>query len=205
MKAKRKSSPSPFSTKWTKLIGDLLATFHAADKPHCITPTLEAVAVLNDFHNCIVDRRAVDLADVGAFAARYAENAWRLAVVVHAAQWAGEAGNEPCLPKPPPTPSGSSSGSPRRNWIFSPKAVAPLLPRWRMKSLNCSKPTASAKARTSSRRAKSTAPVSSPADAAKALLARMEAEGQLVAEDITPAHGGKTTRIYRAVKNPVPG
>jgi len=43
------------------------------------------------------------------------------------------------------------------------------------------------------------------AEAAKALLARMEADGLLVAEDIIPAHGGKTTRIYRAVKNPVAG
>jgi hypothetical protein len=42
------------------------------------------------------------------------------------------------------------------------------------------------------------------ADAAKALLARMEVDGLLAGQDITPAHGGKTTRIYRVVKNPVP-
>ena len=75
--------------QWTQLIDDLLTTFHAADKPHCITPTPEAVAILNGFYNHIVDRRGGDLADVGAFAARYAENAWRLSVVLHAAQWAG--------------------------------------------------------------------------------------------------------------------
>ncbi len=46
------------------------------------------------YHNRIVDTRADDLADVGAFAARYAENAWRVAVVLHAAQWAGEARHE---------------------------------------------------------------------------------------------------------------
>jgi hypothetical protein len=42
-------------------------------------------------------------------------------------------------------------------------------------------------------------------DAAKALLARMEADGLLVGDNSTPSHGGKTTRVYRAVKNPIPG
>ena len=44
-----------------------------------------------------------------------------------------------------------------------------------------------------------------PPDAAKALLDRMERDALLVGQDITPPHGGKCTRIYRAVKNPVPG
>ena len=45
------------------------------------------------------------------------------------------------------------------------------------------------------------------ADAGRALLARMEREGLLTGEDGRPAHGGKTTRIFRAVggTNPVPG
>jgi hypothetical protein len=36
-------------------------------------------------------------------------------------------------------------------------------------------------------------------------LSRIEADGLLVGEGITPPRGGKTTRIYRAVKNSVPG
>ena len=40
---------------------------------------------------------------------------------------------------------------------------------------------------------------------ARALLERMEQDGLLVGENITPPHGGKTTRIYRAAKNPVHG
>ena len=35
------------------------------------------------------------------------------------------------------------------------------------------------------------------------VLYRMERDGLLVGEDITPPHGGKATRIYRAVRNPV--
>ncbi len=45
------------------------------------------------------------------------------------------------------------------------------------------------------------------ADAARALLVRMEGDGLLVGEDVQPAHGGKVTRIFRAPggTNPVPG
>ena len=46
--------------------------------------------------------------------------------------------------------------------------------------------------------------ITTTADAAKALLARMDADGLLHGEDIAPAHGGKTTRIYSAIRNPVP-
>ena len=38
------------------------------------------------------------------------------------------------------------------------------------------------------------------ADAATALLARMEADGLLEARDFIPTDGGGTSRIYRAVK-----
>ena len=49
--------------------------------------------------------------------------------------------------------------------------------------------------------------IASAADAARALLHRMEQEGLLIGEDVRPAHGGKVTRIFRATggTNPVPG
>ena len=46
--------------------------------------------------------------------------------------------------------------------------------------------------------------ITATADAATAVLTKMEADGLLAGEDITPAHGGKTTRIFRRVHNPVP-
>ena len=46
--------------------------------------------------------------------------------------------------------------------------------------------------------------ITSTADAAKALLARMEADGVLIGEDVMPPGGGKTTRIFRHTPNPVP-
>ncbi len=43
------------------------------------------------------------------------------------------------------------------------------------------------------------------ADAALALLSRMEQDGILTGQDVRPPHGGKVTRIFRAVagRNPV--
>lgn len=42
---------------WSALIAGLLATYHAADKPFRIEPTLEAKRLLDDFFNVVVDRR----------------------------------------------------------------------------------------------------------------------------------------------------
>lgn len=192
--------------KWTQLIDDLFTTFYVADKPRCVTPTPEAVAVLNDFHNRIVDRRAADLADVGAFAARYAENAWRLSVVLHAAQWATHAGNEPLAAE-------TTANAVRVvEWFAASQldilakgrhASAVKLEEEVLELLEINRERKAQEYTTA--REVHRARIVASADAAKALLARMETDGQLVAEDITPAHGGKTTRVYRAVQNPVPG
>jgi len=46
---------------------------------------------MNAHHNGIVKRRRADLRDVTTYAARWNEQAWRIAVVLHAAQHAGRA------------------------------------------------------------------------------------------------------------------
>ncbi len=192
--------------QWTQLIAGLLATFHAADKPHCITPTPEAVAVLNDYHNRIVDRRSDDLADVGAFAARYAENAWRLAVVLHAALWAADASNEPLAAE---TAANAVRvvewfAASQLNILAKGRHTAAVKVQDEVLELletNCQRKAQDVTTAREVHRAR----ITPTADAARALLARMEADGLLVAEDITPARGGKTTSIYRAVRNPVPG
>jgi hypothetical protein len=191
--------------QWTQLVADLLATFHAADKPHSITPTPEAVAVFTDYHNRIVDRRAVDLADVGAFAARYAENAWRLGVVLHAGLWAGAAVLEPL------TAETAANAVRIVEWFAA--SQLDILAKGRLAAAGKLKDEV-LELLESNRQRKSQnfitarevhrARITATAEAAKALLARMEGDGLLVGEDIVPAHGGKTTRIYRTVKNSVP-
>ncbi len=192
--------------QWSQLIADLLATFHAADEPHRITPMPEAVAVLNDYHNSIVDRRATELADIGAFAARYAENAWRLSDVLHAAQWAADAGNQPLAAE---TAANAIRviewfGASQREILAKGRlAAATKVQDEVLKLLESNRQRKGQDFITV--REVHRARVKATADEARALLARMEVDGLLVGEDITPPHGGKTTRIHRAVKNPVPG
>jgi hypothetical protein len=192
-------------SQWSQLITGLFAAFHEADQPHSITPMPEALALLNDYHNRIVDRRVFDLADVGAFAARYAENAWRLSVVLHAAQWAGDAGNHPL--------AAETAANAVRVVEWFAATQLDILAKGRRQATE--KVAAGIlKLLESNRRHKSQdfltarevqrASIAPTADAATTLLAGMEAEGLLVGTDNIPAHGGRTTRIYRAVKNPVP-
>lgn len=190
--------------QWTQLVVDLLATFHAADQPHCITPTPAAVAIFTDFHNRIVDRRAVDLADVGAFAARYAENAWRLSVVLHATLHGAQADAHPL--------DHETAANAVRVVEWFAASQLDILAKGRH--------TAAAKVQdevlelletTRQRKGQDyitarevhRARITATADAAHSLLARMAADGLLKGEEITPAHGGRTTRIFRAVRNPV--
>jgi hypothetical protein len=191
--------------QWTQLIADLLATFHAAGKPQCTTPTPEALAVLTGFHNRIVDRRTADLADVGAFAARYAENAWRLSVVLHAARWAGDAGNEPLAVE-------TAANAVRIVEWFAASQLD-ILARGRHQAaskvedevLELLATTLQRKAQDfTTAREVHRARIVPTADAARALLDRMEREGVLTGEDVMPPHGGRATRVFRRVQNPVP-
>jgi hypothetical protein len=169
-----------------------------------------------DYHNAIVERRKAELRDVTGFAARWCENAWRLAVVLQAGLHGADAHNHAL------ELTTAENAIRLSEWFACEQlellakgrhAVAAkvedevielladreqgrrLEPEERQLGHRFDYVTARILDRKRIARG----------DAAKALLARMEADGLLVAEDIAPAHGGKTTRIYRAVKNPIPG
>lgn len=161
---------------------------------------------MNEYHNSIVDRRARDLVDVGAFAARYAENAWRLSGVLHAALWAADACNHSLAHE-------TASNAVRVVEWFAASQLDILA---KSRHAAASKQEDEVLELIESNRQRKgqdfttardvhRARITATADAARALLDRMERDGLLVAEDLIPAHGGKTTRIFRAAKNPVPG
>ncbi len=69
---------------YTNLIRTLLETYRLADEPFTIEPTSEALEAMNAHHNAIVKRRRADLRDVTIYVARWNEQAWRIAVCLHA-------------------------------------------------------------------------------------------------------------------------
>src|SRR5262249_34091999 len=76
--------PSSAQKNYTDLIRRLIESYHLADEPFTIEPTDDALAAMNAHYNAIVKRRRTDLRDVNIYAARWNEQAWRIAVCLHA-------------------------------------------------------------------------------------------------------------------------
>lgn len=197
--------PEPIRAAWWKLIADLLATYHDSSTPLRVEPSPAAISCLTDYHNTVVDRRDGDLSDVGAFAARYAENAWRLALTFHAALYGSEAHSRPL--------DAETAASAVRVVEWFAAAQLEILSKARRQA--ASKVDDEVLDLLESNRARKgqdyitarevqRARIVSSADTARALLARMEDTGLLSGEDIAPPSGGRPTRIFRALRNPVP-
>ena len=77
------------------VVGLLRAFYDHPDPTRVIIPTTEAKAVLDDFANDAADARepGQEWADIRPFAARLAENAWRVALVLHALKHGPDAPN----------------------------------------------------------------------------------------------------------------
>jgi len=174
---------------------------------HTIQATPEARRRLETFFNEIVDRRkAGELADVSQYASRWCEQAARLAITLHAGLHGATAHQHPLEVET------AENAVKLAKWFADQQLN--LLAKGRQAAAGKVEDEVLELIETNRKRngqdfttAREVhrARITPTADAARALLPRMEADGLLVAEDIVPAHGGKTTRIYRWVKNPVPG
>jgi hypothetical protein len=191
--------------QWTGLITGLLGTYHVAEQPYRIKPTPEAKLLLDAFFNAIVDRRATDLVDLGPFASRYGEQAWRVALTLHAGLHGVLAHKEQLTVE-------TAKNAIRIVEWFIDEQLNILSKSRRDRQVQVEDEVFELLKKNQSRRRIDyitardihRARITPTADAARALLDRMERDGLLVGENITPEHGGKTTRIFRAVKNPIP-
>jgi hypothetical protein len=79
------------------LVGDLVAEYRLDEAtPKVMEVEPAASQVMRQFFNGIVERRNNgDLQDLGVFAARWGEWAWRVSVILHAAQWGNRAHQNP--------------------------------------------------------------------------------------------------------------
>lgn len=85
-------------TDWEWLLGKLANEYRANGKnPRTVKPSTEAFKLFHEFDNETRRRRRKDGSefDIAPFAARWAENAWRLALVIHAGNNAEFAHAEP--------------------------------------------------------------------------------------------------------------
>ena len=76
--------PANVENNYADLVRGLIETYRLADNPFTIEPTSEAMEAMIAHHNAIVKRRRGDLRDVTIYAARWNEQAWRIAVCLHA-------------------------------------------------------------------------------------------------------------------------
>ncbi len=86
--------PAKIKSAWGKLLTDLTTTFRAAgDTPKIVELAKGAMSVFRDYENENIRRRQRkgDLHDLASFVARWTENAWRIALVLHAAKEVGKA------------------------------------------------------------------------------------------------------------------
>ncbi len=186
-------------------------------KTHIIQASPQARARLESYFNEIVDRRKEgELADVSQYAARWCEQAARLAISLHAGLHGADAHKHPLLLE-------TAENAVRLAKWFSNQQLTLLAKGRRTAAAKKEEEVLELLAdRVQGRRLEKEerelghpidyvtprtlvrARIVTTADAAKALLARMEADGLLLGEDVTPPGGGKTTRIYRRVQNPVP-
>lgn len=73
------------------LVTRLFARFRSQDETAIIEADADVRDMLIDYHNTIADQRESQLRDVTGFAARWAEQAWRLSLILHAARHGGSA------------------------------------------------------------------------------------------------------------------
>ncbi len=184
--------PTATAKAWHKLVQDLIRAFRLAGEPFTIEPTPEAQQAMRDHYNRIVERRKTDLRDVGTFAARWTEQAWRIAVCLHAGlhgEQAGERGLDAGTARNAITIADWFSGEQLQILAGGRNAARQSLLESVLKLLaeNPKGIRASDIYR---------ARIVASADEAHALLERLETEGELVGKDSMPEKGGHITRIY---------
>jgi hypothetical protein len=190
--------------EWRELWLELHQTYHRiTDKPHILLPTKEATAWILDYDDETVERRQQDLADMDSLAARWAEQAWRLAVVLHAARHGKEAHLEKVR-----ADDTVRAAIEIADWFseqqlallaYSRAAAAETHERKVMDLLQSqlAKPEprdwVTARDLVMSR-------VTATSLAAQQLLRKMAAEGKLICENCRSPHGGHTEKRYRGAR-----
>lgn len=174
-------------------MGTLIQTFRFASEAVTIEPMPEVLQLMDAHFNQIVERLKTDLQDVISYAARWNEQAWRIAVVLHAGQHGEHAGTQAM--------SGDTAASAIAiaDWFAGEQLrilarghhEARRTKHDEVLALLANNPGKGISAREVQR-----ARIVETAEQAHALLAEMETDGKLSGKDSKPDGGGYTTRIF---------
>lgn len=80
--------PTDLENEWDSLIRRLILNLRRREEPDplLVQPSREAESLLRDYQNLCVERQTNELADIPTIAGKWAENAWRVALVLHVAE-----------------------------------------------------------------------------------------------------------------------
>lgn len=184
--------PPATAEAWHHLVQKNIRAFRLASEPFTIEPSPEARQAMKDHFNRIVERRLGDLRDVSTYAARWNEQAWRIAVCILAGlhgEHAGERGLDVDTARKAITLADWFAVEQLRILAGGRHAARQSLLD-QVLGLLADTPTGIRASDVYRAR------IVAFADEAHALLERLKAEGELAGTDSKPEGGGHITRIY---------
>ncbi len=184
--------PATTANAWATLLDKLIKTYRMAIEPFTIEPMPEARQMMDAHYNQIVTRRLTDLRDVTTYAARWNEQAWRIAVCLHAGLYGEDAVGRKL------EADTAASAIALADWFASQQLD--ILDRGRNAARRAKKDEVlkllvnmpkGITARDVQRKG-----IMDSADESHTLLSQMEADGELTGKDSQPETGGHITRTF---------
>jgi hypothetical protein len=184
--------PADTANAWAMLVGKLIQNFRMADAPITIEPTSEARQMMKEHHNRIVERRNGELRDVTTYAARWNEQAWRIAVCLHAGLHGEDAGGRMLAADT------AASAIAIADWFANEQLRILARGRYaaRRAKLDEVLELLADKPKGITARDLQRARLVGSAEEAHTLLAQMEEDGELTGRDSKPETGGHVTRTF---------
>jgi hypothetical protein len=184
--------PAATANAWAMLVGKLIQTLRMAGEPFTVEPTPEARQMMKVHHNQIVARRLGELRDVTTYAARWNEQAWRIAVCLHAGLHGEDAGGRMLAADT------AANAIALADWFAGEQLrilargrhAARRAKRDEVLELLADNPKGIT-ARNVQRKG-----IVGSADEARALLTQMETDGELTGKNSKPETGGHVTRTF---------
>ena len=184
--------PADVAEAYRRTICTLLETYRLASEARTIHPSPAAAAAMKTHFNGIVEQRLNGLRDVTTFAARWNEQAWRIAVCLHAGLH-GSTAHEHALEI-----ETAEHAIELADWFAAQQLE--ILSGGRLAARRKIRDEVLALLADNPKGIRASdiyrARITRNADEAHALLATMEAEGALTGRDEQPESGGHVSRIY---------